>query len=113
MRIKKTVIFLFLVIGIFSAVYYVSVYTPLKTDVIANGNISEKAIAYSLSSVSIQYNESRAPDYCFDLFLSVGSTFFIDQGDLEVFEIEDDYIKLYDAEGVTHIITVDCSVSVG
>ena len=56
---------------------------------------------------------ARAPDYCFDLFLSVGSTFFIDQDGLEVLEIEDDYIKLYDAEGVTHIITVDCSVSVG
>ena len=36
-----------------------------------------------------------------------------DQGVLEVLEIEEDYIKLYDEKGVTHIITVDCSVSVG
>ena len=110
---KKTIIFLFLVIGMFSAVYYVSVYNPLKTGVIANGYISEKVIVYRPPSVSIQYNESRAPDYCFDLFLSVGSSFFIDQGASQVLEFEDNYKKLYDGKGVTHIITVDCSVRVG
>ena len=92
---KKTVILLILVIGIFSAGYLISVNNPLRTDIIANGNISKKATAYIPSSVSIQHNESRAQDYCFDLFLSVGSTFFIDQGVSEVLEIEDDYMKIY------------------
>ena len=110
---KKTVIILFLVIGIIGAVYYVSVNNPSKTAVIANGHISEKAIAYSPSSVSIQYNESRAPNHSYDLSLSVDSTFFIDQGISEVLEIADDYIQLYNATGVTHIITVNCSLHVG